>query len=370
MPVSFEDFSFSIYDDNGMPLSGIVPTWIVCVDVLTGLPVTPPAVSDLGGGIYSAHHFLSSEPHVAGIMDFGVTVHLGSRFQLYDCPTNADSSSVFILKDESLVPAAGFVSGGQPSWPVCIDVVSGLPLTPPIVSDLGGGLYKAPQTAVSDQHISAIADFGISVIPQFIQYDSSLSATSLSFVVTATSVTTLAVVFVRDVLFSTALEISSNFWITPPLGSNAVIVESASFVAPDTVNLTVSGDMLNGGGYGLTVRANTARADDDGVGNAQVPVSFLGNGVPPLVSLSKAVSPTKVQVVFSKDVRFVSGSNPDDALNLANYSISHLGQSLALVSVRRISSNVSELETGFQTPAMVYDIVVSNIKDISGNEII
>lgn len=168
------DYRLAVYDLAGDPLPGLPsPVWVLCVDVVTGLPTAPPTVTELGGGRYSVERLNVTGPHVAGIMDFGSAANPQFRWQVYDNPTDQNDDLVFALRDPGTSqPLAGLAAGVTWPAPGCTDVATGSPVTPPAVRELGSGLYAAPLIAQLGQGVSGIADFGAGSMPRYVVYDS------------------------------------------------------------------------------------------------------------------------------------------------------------------------------------------------------
>ena len=164
MAVTFEDFSFAVYGTDGAPLAGLTPSWLVCLDMGTGLATTPPTVTGLGGGLYSVPR--STTKHLAGILDFGASA--SPRYQLVDSPISASAPFALMVCAESTgAPLAGLT----PSWLSLVDVETGAPAAQPAVTDRGFGLYSVPNSAVTRQHLSGMLDFGALASPRFFAYD-------------------------------------------------------------------------------------------------------------------------------------------------------------------------------------------------------
>jgi hypothetical protein len=51
---SNKDVVFSVFDQNGSPLTGLTPTWNYCYDMTSGTEITSsqPQISEIGGGFY------------------------------------------------------------------------------------------------------------------------------------------------------------------------------------------------------------------------------------------------------------------------------------------------------------------------------
>jgi hypothetical protein len=167
-----------VYDSDRAPVSGLAgtETWRVIVDVATGLPVAPPApMAELVDGLYSLPPKAVNGAHVAGIVNFGVSASPQFQWQLFDCPTSLNDDLVFILRDpDTQEPLAGLAATAE--WLDCHDVATGIQLSPPVVRELGYGLYAVPATAVAGQHISGLIYFGTTSSPLYATYDVSRPA--------------------------------------------------------------------------------------------------------------------------------------------------------------------------------------------------
>ena len=158
---SVGDYSFYAYDLSGNPLPGLSPQFAICVDVATGLAAAQPKITDAGNGVYTVPPSDRDGPHIAGIIDFGVTCGVQFRWQVYNCPTGQNSDYVFEVASSDWSPLAGLAPG---TWSFCKDLIGGDAVTPPTVRDLGAGFYAVPAVAQAGQHVAGIISFGPSAL--------------------------------------------------------------------------------------------------------------------------------------------------------------------------------------------------------------
>jgi hypothetical protein len=128
----------------------------------------------------------------------------------------------------------------------------------------------------------------------------------------------------------------------------------------DTV-LTLISDLISD-----YTSARAAKLDnlDATISSTKVPyVSFTGGGetIRPVVSSVSVPRRDQVRILFSEPVRMDTSSN--GALNSTNYSIA----GLTILSVIQESDSQVLLTTTNQTPAITYNLIITNIQDLNGN---
>lgn len=182
------------------------------------------------------------------------------------------------------------------------------------------------------------------------------------------------VVFNRNVLDSIELRLPSSWTIGLPAGAGPLTITHVETVPnlglTTDCYMTLTGEMVNGGAYTITLLEGAARAypPNDCGQNEAVPAAFTGVGAAPTVTAFFPLSAITIRVQFSKTVRQVNPVNADDALNPANYVILDPSLSpLAVLSVASVAPNLVELTTAPQAQGVTYSWTVSNIKDIAGN---
>lgn len=189
----------------------------------------------------------------------------------------------------------------------------------------------------------------------------------------ATGVQTVRVTFNEPMKDNAALTTPGNYVITPDGGSVARSVSSVvqeSVTDPTYVDLTLDGEMTAG-----TDNYNVAVSSVEDVAGNPIDVAyddadFDGQGIVPTV-LSAAANEsaiTKVQVRFSEDVKQVSASNPDDALNPNNYAIAG-DTSVTVSSVATISASIVELTVSGQVAGGSYVVTVTSVEDLADNPV-
>lgn len=174
--------------------------------------------------------------------------------------------------------------------------------------------------------------------------------------------------FDDDILDTPVLRNTSNYLITEPIGSPPVTVTSVEvFTDYVLLNLSVA-ETANGENYSLTVLLNTARAADDGSGNAEDTESFVGVGVVPVVSKVRSFATENgngaIRVTYSKAMN-MSPTASASARNVLNYNISG---GLAISSIVQVDDRTVDLLTGPQA-RVTYTLTITGVADIYGNEV-
>ena len=166
------DTTFGLYASDGKtPVPGLAigAVWLNGGPfvVPTGQPRSAPSIGEKGGGLYTVGRYQGTE-HVCGWIDFGGSAGKGSRWQFYE--SGSGNGAAFGLRASGTgAPLPGKAPG---TWAICVDIVTGLAVTPPVVAELvaGSGIYVAPDVAAAGQHIAGICAFdGAS---QTFEYDS------------------------------------------------------------------------------------------------------------------------------------------------------------------------------------------------------
>lgn len=100
------DLILTVFDETGAPLAGLTPTWNLCTNLDTGLPVTPtPTVTGVGGGIYRVARLYAG--HIVGQIDFGINAY--PRYFTYEVFPNS-GEVVFTSAGETVGPVIATVS--------------------------------------------------------------------------------------------------------------------------------------------------------------------------------------------------------------------------------------------------------------------
>ena len=184
----------------------------------------------------------------------------------------------------------------------------------------------------------------------------------------------LRLTFDRAVVDSEALYSASSYTVTAPAGATTPVVltvtSNASNGALTALDLTLFGDLVQGGSYGISLATGLAVAADVNQpgANTDSAVPWLGAGTAPVGEVAYATADTRVRVLFSKAVRQVSAANADDALNPANYTV--LDSALvpqAVTHVEVLSPRLVVLTVPPQVPGASYSWEAANIKDLAGN---
>jgi len=83
---ALSDLIFTLYDSNGNPLPGLATgaTWPFFKEVIGNTSPTPPAISDLGNGVYDIPLVNTVGCRFVGVVDFGATSF--PRYVEYDSP--------------------------------------------------------------------------------------------------------------------------------------------------------------------------------------------------------------------------------------------------------------------------------------------
>lgn len=88
-----------------------------------------------------------------------------------------------------------------------------------------------------------------------------------------------------------------------------------------------------------------------------------GGSISPTVIKITAPSQTLVRITFSEPVQM--NTEAHGALNLSNYS----APGLTLISVSQVSTQQVQLYTSAQVPGRTYNITITGIQDLDGNEV-
>ncbi len=144
-----------------------------------------------------------------------------------------------------------------------------------------------------------------------------------------------------------------------------------SFTGPTTVNaISISveppGHLLRiniteqqtGGDYTVTLPTQGIMDTNGNLINGPFTSHFTGIGIPTVVQIAKGVDERTLDIVFSEAVMQVDAEIP------ANYSIT---PPLAVLSAHRITDFNYRLRTGPQVINQLYQVDISNIRDINGN---
>jgi hypothetical protein len=125
--------TFTIFGINGLPLSGLSPTWETYRLISTGAPATGPAIVEVDAGKYGA----VANPLYAGLADCGVAAV--SRYQLF-----TPDRRVFAVFDFTGVPVTGLTNSSF-NWENLYDTAAQADVSGSLVTvvELGGGLYFA-----------------------------------------------------------------------------------------------------------------------------------------------------------------------------------------------------------------------------------
>ena len=139
------------HDTDGAPQAGLTPTWATCINATSGAPVTPTAITDIGGGQYA----FAVAAGVAGIIDLGATAH--PRYVLI--PAGDVTTLAAFGADGS--PLAGLT----PTWASWRVAATGADATPgPTITELSGGLYRVD--APPDGEVGVL-DLGATASPRY-----------------------------------------------------------------------------------------------------------------------------------------------------------------------------------------------------------
>jgi hypothetical protein len=163
----------------------------------------------------------------------------------------------------------------------------------------------------------------------------------------------------------------TQFTITQPAGLPAVTVTGVSTSGTGAAVLQLSGDMRRGGTYTVAVATGQARALNDGGGNSNTPVNFTVTAVPFVLLSATPLPPlpsTQLRVLFSKPV--LMDATTHGALNLANYSITWSGGTLAISAAASAAADQVQLTTAADLAGVAYELVPNAaIHDLDGNGI-
>jgi hypothetical protein len=190
----------------------------------------------------------------------------------------------------------------------------------------------------------------------------------------ALSETLVRVTFSEAMTNNAALTTPGNYVFTPAGDSAAVsatVVTPESGPGPSYVDVTLNTGMSVGqDNYNVAVDNSVKDLAGNTLDPAADDVDFDGYGVRPEVRrvVSTEADLATVRVVYTKAVKQVSASNPDDALNPDNYSIAG-ASSVVVSSVATVSPNIVDLTVGGQVAGGEYTLTVENVEDLANNPI-
>ena len=278
--------TFVIYDENGDPLTEQVDLAFTFYALKDGTLVTGgslPAISEVGNGRYG----------FTALADTGwyVVQAPGAVQQYQGKKLDADYEG-FMLYDENGAPLTGAVAGI--SFLQYIDADEA-PLTPPAVTEVGGGWYRFPFIEGARSVLSTGA------IPAYEAFSGDAGGGGGGGGIPPTytaawSSGRIVVTFDRPVLDAVPLRLIENYALTSPVGVATVEVLSATQVA-----LTIMGRVHTHADTELTLAAGIAFALDDGGQNLATPVVVSGLPAIPTVTV-EVVNNTTILVHFAHPV--------------------------------------------------------------------
>jgi len=177
-----------------------------------------------------------------------------------------------------------------------------------------------------------------------------------------------------EAMLSDATFLATGSYVFTALGGGSVSVTTTGVTPgpgahPTYVDLTLDKSLTIGtANYRLTVSASIKDAAGNTMSNSGRSQDFNGNAIrATIASVSSYPSNLEsLRVIYSKAVKQVSPSNPDDALNPSNYSITG---GVAVSSAVSVSSTQVELQVTGQQNGHSYTLTVENVKDLSNNEV-
>lgn len=147
----------------------------------------------------------------------------------------------------------------------------------------------------------------------------------------------------------------STYAFTGPTVIHATLIE---VVSPGHLMKIYITEQQTGGDYTVTLPSQGIMDTLGNVINGPFTSHFVGIGVPTVVQIAKGIDERTLDIVFSEAVMQA------DAEIAANYSIS---PTLAVISAHRVTDFNYRLVTGPQVINQVYQVDISNIRDINGN---
>jgi hypothetical protein len=148
----------------------------------------------------------------------------------------------------------------------------------------------------------------------------------------------------------------------------AIGVTPGPGVNPTYVDITLDKSMTIGvANYRLTVSTTLKDKASNPIDPAGRTQDFNGNAVRTTITAqSFPTNLERVQVTYSKAVKQTNPADLDDALRVANYSISG---GVLVSGVASLSSSVVVLQVSGQQNGHTYVLTVLNVKDLSKNEV-
>lgn len=151
----------------------------------------------------------------------------------------------------------------------------------------------------------------------------------------------------------------TNWVITNLTGTVVVTCTAVSLLSASVVRLIIT-EPHGGDTYRLTIPASGVKSVGGEAYNGAGAVDFEGLGYAPYLALAQAPDARTLRLTYSEAVI------DTDATDASNYSIS---PTLAVISVAKETDNVYILTTAPQTPAQLYTLTVSNVRDLSLNPV-
>lgn len=143
----------------------------------------------------------------------------------------------------------------------------------------------------------------------------------------------------------------------PGLGVTCTAVSAPS--DQKNVTLTIT-DQTQGGAYTVTVPSTGISGPSALNFSGPFTMNFTGIGVAPSIVMARSVDARTMEVIFSEPVL------ESDALNPTNYTITN---GLKALSVSKVTPVIYRLTTSKQAVGTAYNVTVSEVRDLQGNEI-
>ena len=175
-----------------------------------------------------------------------------------------------------------------------------------------------------------------------------------------------------EAMTNNALLLATTSYVFAPGGGSvavtALTVTPESTTYPSYVDVTLNAHLTIGtANYTLTVNAGL----EDKAGNIIDPAGLTAifNGVAyraTFVVIPLPASLSRLRVIYSWPVKQVNPANADDALHLANYSVT---AGVIVTGVATVSSTEVEVTLSGQEYAHTYTMAIANVEDVSNNEV-
>jgi hypothetical protein len=363
---------------------GLTPAFQVFKRVDTLLNVTPPAITEIGSGLYKIDYVFntSADPDVLFLVNGNAPGAIDDSWARFDTISSLQAPAAFPATKRYFEFLGLFRAASTPAIAVMkrADTYANITSIPVMSASVNGIFYfdYVFQTAGDPETLYVInpdapAALGPSRIFRSLSLGDYIGSIAGSPQITSAvlSGSNITVTFQAQVVQGPALLDARNWSILRPATAAPVIVNSVRWVDAFHVILSVNpGTPTDEGTYSVSLAPHSVNdlltgTDNPGALAATyltVPTVLLA------VVSSKVTGANTIQVTYNKRVQEVSASGPNDALNPGNYIVYDptTGTPVSVQAVAPVSGYTVALTTTSQLPIQ-YKVQVINVKDLQGN---